>query len=113
MGAAAGLDGDAGEAVGAILGGWFGWGFLLLPFHAVDALDDQEHRKGHDNKANNCVDEEPQVEGDGSGSFGCGQTMPTAMSTTLPRMANSLKSLNISYLPWQWYFKLLSQYRYL
>ena len=148
MGATGGLEGDSGPAEGTLPGGGLGRRRRLFPLHAIEALDHQEHGKGYDEKADDGVDEEPQVQGHGPGGFGCGQggigsggfgpffegdkkirkidipqeqadrrhqdvidkrldntpesrpmTMPTAMSTTLPRMANSLKSLNISFPP--------------
>ena len=71
MGAAAGLDGDGGEAEGAFLGVGLGRG--CLSFHVVDALNYQKHSKGYDDKADDGVDEETQVEGHGPGGFGCGQ----------------------------------------
>jgi UvrD-like helicase C-terminal domain/ATP-dependent RecD-like DNA helicase SH3 domain len=55
------------------LGGDLSRGSLLFSFHAVDALDHQEHGKGYDDKADDGVDEEPQVEGHGSGDLGCSQ----------------------------------------
>ena len=71
MGAAAGLDGDGGEAERAFLG--VGLSRRSLSFHMVDALDHHKYGKGDDDKANDGVDEETQVEGHGPGGFGCGQ----------------------------------------
>jgi len=73
VGAATGLDGYGSEAEGASLGGGLGRRSLLFPFHAVEALDHQEHGKGYDDKADDGVDEGPQVEGHGPSGFGCGQ----------------------------------------
>ena len=45
----------------------------FFPFHAVDVLDHQEHGKGYDDKADDGVDEGPQVEGNGPGGLGRGE----------------------------------------
>jgi len=67
------FDGNCGETEGAFPGGELSRGNLLFPLHAVDALDYQEHGKGYDGKADDGVDEDPQVEGDGPSGLGCGQ----------------------------------------
>ena len=80
VGTAGGFEGDGGPAERALPGGGFGRRRLLFPFHTVDALDHQEHGRGDDEKTDDAAP----------------MTLPMAMSTTLPRMINSLKSLNIS-----------------
>ncbi len=73
MGAATGLDGDGGETKGAFFGDRLSRWSLLFPFHAVDALDHQEHGEGYDNKADDGVNEGSPVEGYSTGRFGCSQ----------------------------------------
>ena len=71
MGAAGGLDGDGGETEGALFGVRGRGG--LLPFHLIDALYHQEYSKSDDEKANNRVNKNPKIEGNGPGGFGRGQ----------------------------------------
>ena len=49
------------KATGTFLGGELSRGSLLFPFHAVDALDHQEHGKGYDDKADDGIDEDPRL----------------------------------------------------
>ena len=52
------------------LGGGFRWRGFFLALHAVDRADQQEYGEGHDQEADDSVEEKTVIQGDGTSFLG-------------------------------------------